>query len=340
MLKRKTLIILIPILLVSGLVIYKQLQTALFNKRDSIRISGNIEITDTEVSFKTAGRVEKRLVNEGETVKAGQLVAKLDTAELVQDIALRRAEVDGALSELAELEAGSRPEEIAQAEAAVRSAQADAQRSVFEHARQKELHAKNVASSRDYDLANATSAMAEARLSECREKLELLKKGPRKEKIDQARARLEQHKNNLSISETKLGYAALSSPLSGLVLSENVEAGEYVAPGTPVVTIGDLENVWLRGYINETDLGRVKAGQAVNVSTDSYPDKIYDGRITFISSEAEFTPKNVQTQKERVKLVFRIKVDIPNPDRELKPGMPADGEILLAQPPLNAKNQK
>ena len=114
------------------------------------------------------------------------------------------------------------------------------------------------------------------------------------------------------------------------MLSENVETGEYVAPGTPVVTVGDLENVWLRAYVQETDLGRVKVGQRVLVTTDTYPGKAYEGRVSFVASKAEFTPKNVQTQQERVKLVYRVKVDIPNPGMELKPGMPADAEILLA----------
>ena len=136
---RKKLLACIPIVIVVGLVVYKQIQTTFLNNRDSIRISGNIEITDTEVSFKTAGRVEKRLVSEGETVKAGQVVAQLDTAELVQEAAMRAAEVASAAAELAELESGSRPEEISQAEAAVRAAQADAQRSALDHTRQKEL---------------------------------------------------------------------------------------------------------------------------------------------------------------------------------------------------------
>ena len=133
------------------------------------------------------------------------------------------------------------------------------------------------------------------------------------------------------MAETRLGYATLASPLSGVVLSKNVEPGEFVAAGTPLVTVGDLENVWLRAYINETDLGRVKVGQRVRVTADTYPGKRYEGRVSFIASQAEFTPKNVQTEKERVKLVYRVKVDIRNPNMELKPGMPADAEILLEE---------
>jgi HlyD family secretion protein len=121
----------------------------------------------------------------------------------------------------------------------------------------------------------------------------------------------------------------LVSLLSGVVLSQNVESGEYVAAGTPVVTVGDLGQVWLRAYINEPDLGRVKAGQRVRVTTNTYPGRAYDRQVSFLASEAEFTHKKVQTRQERVKLVYRIKVDIPNPHMELKPGMPADADIVL-----------
>jgi len=133
----------------------------------------------------------------------------------------------------------------------------------------------------------------------------------------------------LALARTRLSYATVFSPLSGTVLSKNAEPGEFVAAGTPVVTVADLREVWLRGYIPETDLGKLRLGQEVAVTTDSYPGKKYEGRVTFIAQEAEFTPKSVQTQKERVKLVYRIKVTIANPAAELKPGMPADGAILL-----------
>ena len=114
-----------------------------------------------------------------------------------------------------------------------------------------------------------------------------------------------------------------------MVLSKNIEPGEYVAPGTPVVTVGDLVHVWLRAYIEELDLKRVKPGQKATVSIDSGDE--YQGRVSFIAQEAEFTPKNVQTQKERVKLVYRIKIDVTNPDMELKPGMPADAVIEVGE---------
>jgi len=164
-------------------------------------------------------------------------------------------------------------------------------------------------------------------LAQAKAEYDLVKAGPRREVIDQARAQLEQARAALQLAKTQLGYATVVSPLTGVVLSKNIEPGEYVAPGTAVVTVGDLVNVWLRAYIEETDLGRVKVGQRAWVTTDTDPGKKYPGRVSFISDEAEFTPKNVQTQKERVKLVYRIKIDITNPEMELKPGMPADAVI-------------
>jgi HlyD family secretion protein len=163
---------------------------------------------------------------------------------------------------------------------------------------------------------------------EAAERLALVRRGPRRETIDQAQARLQDAKVALERAKTRQGYTTVVSPVAGYVLSKNVEAGELVSAGTPIVTIGDLGSVWLRAYVRETDLGRVKLGQPARVTSDTWPGKAYDGRVTFISSAAEFTPKSVQTEKERVKLVYRIKVTVPNPAAELKPGMPADATIF------------
>jgi HlyD family secretion protein len=349
----------------------------------AVRVSGNIEITDADVSFKIPGHVEERLVSEGEMVEAGQIVATLDTEDLAHEVDLRRAEVRASSAALDELLAGSRPEEIAQAmaaveqaqarldellagsrpqevaeaEAAVEAANAAARRTASDYARLKALHESGAVTDSQFAAITAADDTARAELRRAREKLALVREGPRKEEIqqaraallqareryglvqagpraetiEQARASLQQAQAALALAETRLGYGTLRAPLTGLVLTEDVEAGEYVAPGTPVVTVGDLENVWVRAYINETDLGRVKVGQQAEVTTDTYPGKAYRGTVTFISSEAEFTPKNVQTKEQRVKLVYRIKVTIPNPNMELKPGMPADAEILVAE---------
>ena len=133
----------------------------------------------------------------------------------------------------------------------------------------------------------------------------------------------------LTVAQTQLGYTVLTSPQAGVVLRKHVEPGEMIAAGTPAATIADLRNIWLKIYIPEPQLGRVKLGQTAEVTTDSYRGKVYQGTVTFINSEAEFTPKNVQTQEERVKLVFAVKITAANPNQELKPGMPADARISL-----------
>ena len=292
-----------------------------------IQVSGNIEVTSAQVSFKIPGRVVQRLVSEGESVTNGQVVALLDQTELEQEVAMHRAYAQTVQAELAELEAGTRPEEIDQAAAALEIAKAEALRVEGEFARQKELFAQQVISPSEFEVAEAAIRIAQEKVREAEARWTLLLKGPRAETILAARSRLEQARQTVALAETRLGYAVLRSPLSGIVLAEGIENGEYVVPGTPVVTVGDLDQVWLRAYINETDLGRVKIGQAVQVTTDTYAGRIYEGRLSFIASQAEFTPKNVQTTKERVKLVYRIKVDIANPEQELKPGMPADAGI-------------
>lgn len=343
-----------------------------------IRVSGNIETTEAQVSFKIAGRVVERKVDEGETVKQGQVVALLDISDLQCNVELRAAELKtakAALDELlagsrpeeiaaamaatekaahalADLEAGSRPQEIAAAEAAVAAAVAEVTRTQADYARATSLFQRKTISAEEYDAARAAYDVAVERRRQSAEQLKLVREGPRKEQIEQARAalaqakaqydlvkagprkedieqgraRVEQAQAALKLSETQLSYATVVSPLSGVVLSKNIEPGEYVAPGTPVVTVGDLVNVWLRAYIEEREKGRVKVGQTAWLTTDSYTKK-YKGRVSFISEEAEFTPKNVQTQKERVKLVFRIKIDVTSPNKELSPGMPADAII-------------
>jgi HlyD family secretion protein len=324
---RKKVFLPLAVILIVATAAYMYHRSRANNKGSVIHVSGNIEVTDVEMSFKIPGWLKSRLVSEGETVKAGQNVALLDDSELQQEALLRETESTTAKAALAELEAGSRPGEIARAEAAVESARAEEVLRKTEFDRVEELYKSNAASKQEYDKAKAAYEIAKGVLNQTNESLSLAKEGPRKETIEVARAKLKQVQQAHVLAKTRLGFSILASPISGIVLSENIESGEYVSPGTPIVTIGNLDNVWLRAYIEETDLGRVKVGQRVIVQTDTYPGKKYEGRITFISPEAEFTPKNVQTKKLRVSLVYRIKVAIPNPDMELKPGMPVDADI-------------
>lgn len=293
-----------------------------------LRLSGNIEVDEVEVSFRIPGRMIERSVSEGAIVTAGQPIARLDDADLRHDLELRRAEAEAVAAKLHELQAGFRPEEIAQGAAAVDQAEADAKRAASELRRSDELFAKDVISERELEAARAAHGNAAARVDQARQKLALLRNGFRIEEVAQARANVARAAEAVAAAETRLGWTIVVAPVSGTVLSDIIEPGEQVAAGTPVVTIGNLRDVWLRAYIPETDLGRVRIGTAARVSTDSFPGKSYEGRVSYIASEAEFTPKSVQTEKERVKLVYRIRIAIDNPNQELKAGMPADAILV------------
>jgi HlyD family secretion protein len=297
-----------------------------------IRVSGNIEATLADVGFKTPGRIVNRYYEEGDWVEKGKVLARLDDEDLRNRLEVARATLVSAQSRLDKLLAGSRPEEIRDAEAALNQAKFDLDNKQIQYDRMKVLYEKRVIPKETYDNTETALKVARATLERATQTLLLVKEGPRKEDIDDARAQVVQAKASLKLTETQLSYTVIYSPFSGVVLVKSGEVGEVVNPGTPILTLGDIENVWLKAYISETDLGKVKWGQEVIVTTDLRPKKEYKGRISFISSQAEFTPKSIQTEKERVTLVYRIKIDIPNPNRELKPGMPADGKIVLASP--------
>jgi HlyD family secretion protein len=301
-----------------------------------IRVSGNIETTESDVGFKIPGRIVSRFYEEGDWVEKGKVLAKLDDEDLRHRLDLAKATLVSAQARLSKLLAGSRPEELGQAEANLQQAQLDLRNKEIQYERIKGLYERRVISKEAFDNSETSYKVARATLQIATENYQLVKEGPRKEDIEDARAQVDQARASLKLNETQLSYTTLYSPISGVVLVKSGEIGEVVNPGTSVLTLADINNVWLKAYIPETDLGKVKWGQEVIVTTDLRPKKEYRGRISFISSQAEFTPKQIQTEKERVTLVYRIKIDIPNPDRELKPGMPADGRILLAPvPPQN-----
>jgi HlyD family secretion protein len=256
----------------------------------------------------------------------------LDDEDLRNRLEVARATLMSARARLGKLLAGSRPEEIRQAEANLHQAQFDLRNKQTQYDRMKSLYERGVISKEAFDNAETGFKVAQAAVQVATESYQLVKEGPRKEDIEDARAQVDQAQASVKLNETQLSYTTLYSPISGVVLVKSGEIGEVVNPGTSIVTIADVENVWLKAYIPETDLSKVKWGQDVIVTADLRPQKKYRGRISFISSQAEFTPKQIQTEKERVTLVYRIKVDIPNRDRELKPGMPADGRILLESP--------
>jgi membrane fusion protein YbhG len=358
----------------------------------TIRISGNIELTEINIAFKTAGKLAELAADEGDSVHRGMEVARIDQDQMQRerekeeaalssaesqlatsntaveyteastqsDVALRQAELKQAQAHLAELLAGSRPQEVQQAQAALADTKTQRDQAAQDWERAQRLYKNDDISTaqRDQYLARYESAGAQER--QAAEKLALVKEGPRQEQIAAARAEVERAEAAVRLSganwidlkrkqqeaatkladrdkaraqvalvKSQLQDTIAISPIDGIVLSKSADVGEVLAAGTTVITIGDLDRPWVRGYIGEADLGRVKVGSPVRITTDSYPDKVYEGHVSFIASKAEFTPKQIQTPEERAKLMYRIKVEVENPMHELKLNMPVDAVIQL-----------
>ena len=295
-----------------------------------IRLTGTVESTTVAVSFKVAGRLKERLADEGQQVKAGQIVARLEDEELKDERRLRTAEQAAAQAALADLQAGSRQEEIAAAAATLARLRAEADQVARDALRVETLFAKEVVARRDLDAARAARDAAAAAVREGEQRLQLTKAGPRPDAVRAAQARLDGAAASRSLAETRLSQSVLATPLAGTVLAKHAEPGELLAAGAPVLTVARLDELWVRAYLPETQLGRIKLGHKAIVTSDSWKGRKYQGTVSFIASEAEFTPRNVQTEAERVKLVYRIKITIANPQQELKPGMPVD--VVIAMP--------
>ena len=271
--KYVTIVIITAVILIVSLTYYLDKKST--HSENTIKVSGNIEATETRLSFQVAGMIKQLLVEEGNYVKKGQVLAKLDDDELIK------------IKE--------------QTQANLEQAQSDYNMREKDYKRYTELLKEDAVSPQDKDVAQNNFEVAKARLDAAKKALEL--------------------------ADVKLNYANLTSTVEGFVIVKSAEAGEVIKVGSTVFTVADVNDIWLTAYIKETDLGRVYLNQSVDVKTDSYPEKLYKGKISFISEESEFTPKYIQTTEERVKLVYRIKIDVNNPNFELKPGMPADGYI-------------
>ena len=240
-----------------------------------------------------------------------------------------KASLQEAITKLSELKAGSRTQEIERAQANVNAQAADLEKVKKDFERSDILYKNGAISTSQFDAAQSAYNAKTAQYKSAQETSSLVREGPRKEDIQAAEYRVQQVRAILHTSEERLKDTTLYAPLSGIVIRKNVELGETLAAGAPAVTLGDLENPWVKVYVKENRLGQVKLGQKAEVKVDSFKNKTYEGTVTFISSEAEFTPKNVQTEEERVKLVFGVKVKVKNENNELKPGMPADVRISL-----------
>ncbi|MEJ2071057.1 MAG: efflux RND transporter periplasmic adaptor subunit [Syntrophobacterales bacterium] len=301
-----------------------------------LRLSGHIEATETDLGFKVPGKIAAIYFEEGQEVKAGEVVAKLESQDLRQELDAAQARLQAAKANAAKLEAGYRPQEVREAQAAVAQAQADYNDKAKDYWRKENLFKRKVVTGSSRDKAEAAYLMAKESLRRAQETYDLRKSGYRKEDIEAARADFRQAQAALQLAQTRLGYATITSPVNAVVLARPVEPGHVAAVGATVLTLGDLDHAYFEGYIPETDLARVRYGLRAEVTTDSYPGKRYPAWVSYISSKAEFTPKSVETFKERVTLVYRTKIRVENQSHELKPGMPAEAYIFLNEPPIKS----
>ena len=288
---------------------------------NSLLVSGDIEAHESVLSFKTVqSRIVELPFDEGQWVTAGTILARLEDHDYRQQVAVDEAALSVQQRQLAlalrNLEAAKRTVAIDQA---------DLWEKTIDNQRDQELWQQKVASTQTRDLAE--TALKQSQAARLRDQA---LQAAAEESVSVAQANIKNAQESLKLAQIVLGYTSLYAPFSGVILVRNAELGEDMQPGTPVFTLADLDHVWLRAYVNETDIGRVRFGQAALITTDSYSGQKYIGRISMISENAEFTPKSVETHAERVTLVYRIRIDIENQSHELKPGMPADATIELS----------
>jgi HlyD family secretion protein len=268
-----------------------------------LQLYGNVDVRQIELAFHATGRIENLLIEEGDVVKPGQLVAEIDPVRYEAGVARASAEVAAQKQVLARLLAGSRPEEIQEARARVKAAAAALEDAKAVYERTKVLARNRSTSQQQLDDTEAAFRSAGANLEAA-----------------------------LKLAERELADTKLYAPKSGVIQDRILEPGDMAFPATPVFTLALTNPVWIRAYVSEPDLGKIAPGMRAYVRTDSFPDKNYEGWIGFISPTAEFTPKQVQTTELRTKLVYRIRIYACNPKNELRLGMPVTVAIPLNQP--------
>jgi HlyD family secretion protein len=293
-------------------------------------LQGNIDVRQVNLSFKVDGRIETLSVDEGDIVKAGDVLATLDKRYFQDDLRVARARRDNAAATVARLEHGSRPEEKAQARAQLAQQEANLTLARANLKRGEELVSSGGISKEELDQRRQTVAVGEANVNYARQTLRLAELGPRQEDIDAGRAQLRQEEAAVIQSERRLADSDLIAPAAGIILTRARERGAIVQPGETVFTLTLASPVWVRTYVNERDLGRIRPDMQAEVRTDSEPNKVYPGHIGFISPTAEFTPKTVETRELRTDLVYRLRVIVANPDDGLRQGMPVTVTLDLS----------
>ena len=290
------------------------------NRDTTVLVSGNIEAHESVLSFKAVqSRIVELPFDEGQWVRKGDLIARLDDSDYRQNVAMARAALDQSEQQVPVAQANVEADRKG-----VLNDEADLQEKSSDFRRYQDMWQKGATSTQTRDLAETVFKQSGAVTLRDKALVTAAEKT-----VGASVAAVRNARETLKLNEIILGYTVLRAPFDGVMLTRQAEIGEVMLPGAPVATIADLDHVWVRAYINETDIGKVRFGQAATITTDSYPGKIYEGRISAIASQAEFTPKSVETHTERVTLVYRIKIDLFNATHELVPGMPADATIDL-----------
>ncbi len=300
---------------------------------DELLASGTVEATEARLGFPSSGRLDLITVREGDLVRKGAELASLDRVEIEARRTQAEASVRSARALLLELERGSRSEEIAQAQAALTAAtrRVDDAQQIFD--RTKRLLEGGAVSQEEYDRAKVAFDVATSERVRAEEQLRLVQAGPRRERIQAQRAQLAQAEAALAAIDAALSNLTIRAPFDGVVTVKHREPGEIVAAGSPVLTVMAPDDRWVRIYVPENRLGAVQLGATATITSDTYPDAEYEGEVMYIASEAEFTPKSVQTSEERVRLVYAVDIRITGDSAlVLKPGMPADVRLAVETP--------
>ncbi|MGK9451994.1 efflux RND transporter periplasmic adaptor subunit [Acidithiobacillus caldus] len=326
--RKKTIAgLLLAAVLVGALIFWLTQRTTAPSNR--LTIYGNIDIRQVQAAFDDNGRVQRLLVQEGDRVRAGQLLAEIDPVRFADAVARDEAAVAAQEQVVAKLLAGTRPEEIAEARAELAAAAASLHNAELVWQRQKALAADHYVPRQSLDNAAAGLKSARANYERSRQALTLAVRGPRKEDIAAARAQLAADRAALSLAQRQLQDTKLRAPADAVVQDRIVEVGDMVSPSTPVFSLALDNPVWVRAYLPEKALGKVRLGMRAEIQSDSFPGQSFRGWVGFISPTAEFTPKTVQTPELRTELVYRVRVYACNSQHRLRLGMPVTVQIPL-----------
>jgi HlyD family secretion protein len=328
--RRLIIVLLIAAAIIGGVWLWKSLHHV--PSANEFVLYGNVDIRQVQLAFNGNERIASMLVQEGDKITKGQLVAILDLQRLKQTVARAQGQVHAQKEVVARLEAGTRPEEIRKARADVESARAEAYNAELTYGRLGPLAEKGFVPQQQADNAKATAEATQAKLRAAQEALNLAIAGPRKEDIAAAKATLKAYEAELAFAKRELADANLYAPVDGTIQDRITEPGDMASPQKPVYTIALTNPLWVRAYVAEPDLGKIWPGMIAEVTTDSYPGKRYRAWIGFISPTAEFTPKSVETPQIRTRLVYQVRVHVCNPENELRLGMPTTVTIPLNQP--------